>query len=119
MWNGEEVIINGQPIRRGIRKGQYFVKSNSDQTKIYEIDIINSTHPDCMGFFHRHTCIHWQLCKQDYENNAKLSEVLLTQMQTMSGKSMALWIDMFKDEDIEDAITQGYIIIHNGVVLWI
>ena len=120
MWNGEEVIVDGHPIRRGTRKGQYFVQSSSSH-HIYEIDIINSSHPDCKGFHYRNTCIHWQLCLKDFKAQAQesLTDVRLSQMQTMSGKSIILWMDMFTDEDIELAETLGYIIFNKGKVIWL
>lgn len=69
MWQGEEVIINNISLRR-IKKGIYLTPSKSTN-EMYEIDVINQTHPDCLGFQHRGTCRHWEACIKDYDNITK------------------------------------------------
>ena len=109
MWNGEEVEVNGITIRRGVRKGQYFVPSSSS-VHVYEIDIIAGTHLDCQGFKYRNTCRHWEACKQDYNDNCKLSEDIIEKMQSMSGQSIGSFLSIFTEEQLDDAITQGFLL---------
>jgi len=63
-----ESIIDGITIRH-IAEHKYLIPSNTDSTKIYEIDLENkeNPHPDCIGFYHRQTCTHWKAVIKHHE----------------------------------------------------